>query len=103
MSLATPHDKVRNLGLGQMYEKHWGRRFRDRFDQQSPDWAATPIAQKIVGYCPGLPADIAAAVDAPGEPCSMTGGQRVARPRSTLRRISSAARFRVTIWPSPGR
>ena len=49
MCLATLHDKARNLGLGMMYEKHWGRGgFRDLFDHTSPDWAATDVAEKVV-------------------------------------------------------
>jgi hypothetical protein len=49
MSLKTLHDKARNLGLGLMYEKHWGHGgFRDLFDQTSSQWAATDIAEKVV-------------------------------------------------------
>jgi hypothetical protein len=49
MCLLTLHDKVRNLGLGAMYEKHWGRGgFRDLFDDRSPDWPATPVAEKVI-------------------------------------------------------
>jgi hypothetical protein len=47
MSLATLHDRVRNLGLGLMFEQHWGRGFRDLFDQTSPDWATTGIVEKV--------------------------------------------------------
>jgi hypothetical protein len=49
MCLRTLHDKVRNLGLGALYERHWGRGgFRDLFDDQSPDWASTSVAEKVV-------------------------------------------------------
>src|SRR5437762_1415972 len=49
MCLQTLHDKARTLGLGAMYEKHWSRgEFRDLFDAQSPDWAATPVAEKVI-------------------------------------------------------
>ena len=49
MCLNTLHDKARALGLGAMYEKHWARNeFRDLFDEQSPGWPATPIAQKVI-------------------------------------------------------
>src|SRR5687768_9040900 len=49
MCLQTLHDKVRNLGLGALYERHWGRDgFRDLFDDHSPDWASTPMAEKVV-------------------------------------------------------
>ena len=49
MCLKTLHDKVRSLGLGALYERHWGRGgFRDLFDDQSPDWAATSVAEKII-------------------------------------------------------
>jgi hypothetical protein len=49
MCLHTLHDKARTLGLGAMYEKHWARcEFRDLFDDKSPDWPATPIAEKVI-------------------------------------------------------
>jgi hypothetical protein len=49
MCLETLHDKARTLGLGAMYEKHWARGgFRDLFDDQSPDWLATPMAEKMI-------------------------------------------------------
>ena len=49
MCLLTLHDKVRNLGLGAMYEKHWGQgNFRDLFDDHSPDWPATAVAEKVI-------------------------------------------------------
>ena len=49
MCLATLHDKARNLGLGRMYEKHWGRGgFRDLFDLTSADWSGTAVAEKII-------------------------------------------------------
>ena len=114
MCLATLHDKVRGLGLGLMYEKHWGTGFRDLFDNASADWPATELAQKVVdlrafeaagvpvdelianyretfardgdagrvldslpmtlrayreaGYCPPVPADLAAAVEGSSRP-----------------------------------
>jgi hypothetical protein len=46
MCLATPHDKVRGLGLGLMYEKHWASGFRDLSDSASPDRPATGFAHK---------------------------------------------------------
>jgi|SRR3954447_4503247 len=49
MCLQTLHDKARTLGLGAMYEKHWGRgQFRDLFDDRSSDWPATPVAEKVI-------------------------------------------------------
>ena len=49
MCLQTLHDKVRALGLGSLYERHWGRGgFRDLFDDQSPDWPATQMPEKVV-------------------------------------------------------
>lgn len=49
MCLQTLHDKARTLGLGAMYEKHWARcEFRDLFDDKSPDWPATPVAEKVI-------------------------------------------------------
>ncbi|HZN69039.1 MAG TPA: hypothetical protein VFB66_27410 [Tepidisphaeraceae bacterium] len=48
MSLGTFHDKVRNLGLGAMYEKHWAYGFRDLFDPASPEWASTAVTQKVI-------------------------------------------------------
>jgi hypothetical protein len=49
MCLATLHDKVRNLGLGMMYEKHWGDSgFRDLFDEHSREWRSTSMPEKIV-------------------------------------------------------
>jgi|SRR3954454_12075389 hypothetical protein len=49
MSMLTLHDKARTLGLGAMYEKHWGRgEFRDLFDDGSPDWPGTPVAEKVI-------------------------------------------------------
>ena len=62
MCLATLHDKARNLGLGMMYEKHWGRSgFRDLFDRTSPQWSATQVGEKVVDLrafeTAGLPVD----------------------------------------------
>jgi hypothetical protein len=48
MSLHSLHDRVRNLGLGAMYEKHARSNFRDLFDDRSPEWAATDVTQKVV-------------------------------------------------------
>src|SRR5215217_2249728 len=49
MCLKTLHDKVRGLGLGALYERHWGRgEFRDLFDDQSPEWPATSLAEKVI-------------------------------------------------------
>ena len=49
MSMLTLHDKARTLGLGAMYEKHWGHGgFRDLFDDRSPEWSATPVAEKVI-------------------------------------------------------
>ena len=48
MCLRTLHDKVRRLGLGAMYEKHWRSDFRDLLDNGSPAWGATPLAQKVI-------------------------------------------------------
>jgi len=32
-----------------MYEKHWARgEFRDLFDDRSPDWPDTPVAEKVI-------------------------------------------------------
>src|SRR3954453_20257945 len=48
MCLRTLHDKVRNLGLGAMYEKHWGNGgFRDLLDHTSPNWASSAIDEKV--------------------------------------------------------
>ena len=48
MCLLTLHDKVRNLGLGAMYEKHWAADFRDLFDNQSAPWRETALPEKVV-------------------------------------------------------
>jgi hypothetical protein len=49
MCLLTLHDRVRNLGLGAMYEKHWGNGgFRDLFDNRSPGWSATAMPEKVI-------------------------------------------------------
>ncbi|HZN69993.1 MAG TPA: hypothetical protein VFB66_32260 [Tepidisphaeraceae bacterium] len=48
MCLSTLHTKVRNLGLGAMYEKHWRNGFRELLDNSSPEWAATSVAQKVI-------------------------------------------------------
>lgn len=48
MSLKTLHDRARNLGLGQMYEKHWASDFRDLFDDRSPAWSATGMSEKVI-------------------------------------------------------
>jgi hypothetical protein len=48
MSLYLLRDRVRNLGLGAMYEKHARSEFRDLSDDRSPEWAATDVTQKVV-------------------------------------------------------
>ena len=48
MSLLTLHDRVRNLGLGAMYERHWRGGFRGLFDNASADWAATALPEKVI-------------------------------------------------------
>src|SRR5688572_26965003 len=48
MSLQTLHDRVRDLGLGAMYEKHWRSGFRDLFDNASADWSATALSEKVI-------------------------------------------------------
>ena len=50
MCLLTLHDRVRDLGLGAMYEQHWGAggEFADLFDIDSPQWASSPIERKII-------------------------------------------------------
>ena len=48
MCLRTLHDRVRALGLGAMYERHWGSGFRGLFDNASPDWAATAMPEKVI-------------------------------------------------------
>ena len=50
MCLLTLHDRVRNLGLGAMYEHHWGAggEFADLFDIGSAEWASSPIERKII-------------------------------------------------------
>lgn len=62
MSLRTLHDRARRLGLGAMYERHWGRDgFRDLFDHGSPAWQTSSIVEKAndlraIGAA-GIPAD----------------------------------------------
>jgi hypothetical protein len=49
MCLQSLHDKVKNLGLGAMYERHWGLGgFRDLFDDGSADWPSTALAEKVI-------------------------------------------------------
>jgi hypothetical protein len=49
MCLRTLGDKVRRLGMAAMYEGHMQQAgFRDLFDDSSPEWAATPMPQKLV-------------------------------------------------------
>ena len=48
MCLRTLHDRVKDLGLGAMYEKHARCHFRDLFDNASADWASTEMPQKVV-------------------------------------------------------
>jgi len=48
MCLMTLHDRVRNLGLGMMYEQHWGNDFRALLNSASSEWEATTMPEKIV-------------------------------------------------------
>src|SRR5688500_6262111 len=48
MCLKTLHDRVMNLGLGEMYEKHARGDFRGLFDNASADWASTAVPQKVI-------------------------------------------------------
>jgi hypothetical protein len=50
MCLMTLHDKVRSLGLGALYERHWGPGggFRDLFDAASAEWRGSAVGQKVV-------------------------------------------------------
>ena len=48
MCLRSLHDRVRNLGLGAMYDKHLACEFRDLFDNASPEWSATEMPQKVI-------------------------------------------------------
>jgi hypothetical protein len=48
MCLRTLHDRVRNLGLGAMYERHARSEFRDLFDNASPDWDSSALAEKVI-------------------------------------------------------
>jgi len=48
MCLKMLHDRVKNLGLAAMYEKHARSDFRDLFDDQSPEWGATALPQKVI-------------------------------------------------------
>lgn len=50
MCLMTLHDKVRSLGLGALYERHWGPGggFRDLLDARSREWSASAVGQKVV-------------------------------------------------------
>lgn len=48
MCLKTLHDRARNLGLDQMYEKHWASDFRDLFDDRSPAWSRTGMSEKVI-------------------------------------------------------
>ena len=48
MCLRTLHDRVRNLGLGAMYEKHWRGGFRGLFDNASADWASSALPEKVI-------------------------------------------------------
>ena len=48
MSLQTLHDRVRNLGLGRMYERHWANGFRGLLDNASVEWPATAGAEKVI-------------------------------------------------------
>ncbi len=48
MCLRTLHDRVKDLGLGAMYERHWAGGFRGLFDNASPEWASTALAEKVI-------------------------------------------------------
>ena len=48
MCLRTLHDRVKNLGLALMYEKHARTDFRDLLDNTSADWGSTAMPQKVV-------------------------------------------------------
>lgn len=48
MCLRTLHDRVRNLGLGAMYEKHARSEFRDLFDMASAEWKLTALPEKVI-------------------------------------------------------
>ena len=48
MCLRTLHDRVRNLGLGALYERHWPSGFRGLLDNASPDWASTALPEKVI-------------------------------------------------------
>ena len=48
MSLQTLHDRARDLGLGAMYERHWGDGFRGLFDNASPEWGSTALPEKVI-------------------------------------------------------
>ena len=48
MCLRTLHDRVRDLGLGQMYERHWADGFRGLLDNASAEWLATAVAEKVI-------------------------------------------------------
>jgi hypothetical protein len=50
MSLQSLHDRVRNLGLGAMFEKHERSAFRGLLDDRSPEWGATAVTQKVVDF-----------------------------------------------------
>jgi hypothetical protein len=48
MCLRTLHDRVKNLGLGALYERHWSGGFRGLLDNASPEWAATALPEKVI-------------------------------------------------------
>ena len=49
MYLMTLQDRARKLGMGAMYEGHLAQGgFRDLFDDRSPEWASTPVPQKVI-------------------------------------------------------
>ena len=48
MCLRTLHDRVRNLGLGALYERHWQSAFRGLFDNGSVEWTATALPEKVI-------------------------------------------------------
>src|SRR5215207_2032815 len=61
MCLRTLHDRVRGLGLGLMYERHWSSDFRDLFDESSDAWSATSLPEKVIDLrafeAAGVPVD----------------------------------------------
>ena len=48
MCLRTLHDRVRDLGMGAMYEAHLHCGFRDLLDSNSAEWASSDVALKVI-------------------------------------------------------